>query len=650
MGVDNTYCMVFVLGLVLFLAPMEQASAIFYIPTEITQEESTESYLQKEISRLEQLRNEIYGSKHNPYDDIKIEEKTSNNQILDNYSPNSIEYFQKVIEYIYKVKQINLATQKLDEILGGKSTANSDFYKTKFITSSTSKSLVDNQTSSVKRTDESFQNYKDEQIVALEKIRDELMEQNRFFLNQKTYEIDITKISDKKLNAIKKQLEKFELNIIKIKEIKYDIKESHENQIKESDEQYNEQKVDVITSYENQIKESEEQYNEQKVDVITSYENKIKELEEQYNAQKVDVITSYENKIKELEEQYNAQKVDVITSYENQIKELEENDNKIEKSTTNYENKIQKLDDKYNNEIEKSTTNNDNKIKELDDKYNNEIEKSTTNNDNKIKELDDKYNNEIEKSTTNYKNKIQKLDDKYNNEIEKSTTNNDNKIKELDDKLGNSDPKIPKLIAIKLKNEERAIPHNLVTRDDSEFTNLMESELLLAEKTRANIMDLTIPGTLNPYIIENITNAVILLENASTETVIPVETTKINLVLSWLDQNVVLELQATNLNRISTNFEDFKLMQVKLAQIELNKMLHVENSENTEPSDSEQADIVISDGPFFNSYNNGDFLFEFSKNMQKMKAEKKFIEMYGNKIQNKDFYKTWLVWIFQNNS
>ena len=140
MGVDNTYCIVFVLGLVLFLGSMEQASAIFDIPTEITQEELTESY------------------------------------------------FQKVIEYVYKIKQINSATQKLDEILGGKSTANSDFYKTKFITSSTSKFLVDNQTPSMKRTDESFQNYKDEQIVALEKIKDELMEQNRFMLNQKNYE------------------------------------------------------------------------------------------------------------------------------------------------------------------------------------------------------------------------------------------------------------------------------------------------------------------------------------------------------------------------------------------------------------------------------------------------------------------------------
>ena len=224
MGMDNKYCIIFVFAIVLFLASIQQARASFYIPTEITQEESTEYSIQEEISRLEQLRKEIFGYKHNPYDYIEIEEKTSNNQILYNYSPNSMEYFPKVIEYFYKVNKINLATQKLDEILGGKSTANSDLYKTKFITSSTSKFQVDNQTSSMKRTNESFQNYKDEQIVALEKIRDELMEQNRFMLNQKTYEIDITKISDKKLNAIKKQLGKFELNTIKIKEKKYDIK------------------------------------------------------------------------------------------------------------------------------------------------------------------------------------------------------------------------------------------------------------------------------------------------------------------------------------------------------------------------------------------------------------------------------------------
>jgi len=189
----------------------------------------------------------------------------------------------------------------------------------------------------------------------------------------------------------------------------------------------------------------------------------------------------------------------------------------------------------------------------------------------------------------------------------------------------------------KIKANE-IIQNNLIKREHKEFENLIIVQILLAEKTRDNTIALDNLHALNPYIIENTTNAEILIENAnSIETVTPMETEKINLVLSWFDQNVVLELQATNLNRISTNFDDFKLMQAELAQMELNKMLHVENSENTEPSDSEQTDIVISDGPFFNSYNSGDFIFEFNKNMQKMKAEKKFIEMYGNEIQNKDF-------------
>jgi len=184
------------------------------------------------------------------------------------------------------------------------------------------------------------------------------------------------------------------------------------------------------------------------------------------------------------------------------------------------------------------------------------------------------------------------------------------------------------------------IQNNLIKREHKEFENLIIEQILLAEKTRDNSLFLTNLDTLNPYIIKKTTNAEILIENAnSIETVTPVETEKINLVLSWSDQNVVLELQATNLNRISTNFDDFKLMQAELAQMKLNKMLHLENSENTEPSDSEQTDILISDGIYLNTYDRNDFLFKFNKNMQKITAEKKFIEMYGNEIQNKDFDK-----------
>jgi len=166
MGMDNAYWIIIGLSLVFLIAPMGQANAIFFF----SQEELTESYIPEEISRLEQLRNEIYGSVQNPYDDIEIEQK-NNNLILDYYSPNSSEYLLKVIEYFKKVQQINLASQQLDEILRGKSITNSDFYESSFIAPSTSKFLVDNQTFSIKRTDEDFQNYKKEQIMILEKIR-----------------------------------------------------------------------------------------------------------------------------------------------------------------------------------------------------------------------------------------------------------------------------------------------------------------------------------------------------------------------------------------------------------------------------------------------------------------------------------------------
>jgi len=82
---DNAYWIIIGLSLVLLLAPMQQASAIFFLPQEeLAEEESFEYYKQQEIFRLEQLRNEIYGSQQNPYNDIEIVQK-NNNQILDYY-------------------------------------------------------------------------------------------------------------------------------------------------------------------------------------------------------------------------------------------------------------------------------------------------------------------------------------------------------------------------------------------------------------------------------------------------------------------------------------------------------------------------------------------------------------------------------------
>ncbi|HEU03928.1 MAG TPA: hypothetical protein ENH95_02235 [Nitrosopumilus sp.] len=98
MGVRNTYCIIFVLGLVLFLTPMQQASAVFFLPPEWTEEEllelfkqkqllrvelqneenfDFESYKQEQLFRAEQVRDQILDFKmtglQNPYHDIKVE-------------------------------------------------------------------------------------------------------------------------------------------------------------------------------------------------------------------------------------------------------------------------------------------------------------------------------------------------------------------------------------------------------------------------------------------------------------------------------------------------------------------------------------------------------------------------------------------------
>jgi len=76
------------------------------------------------------------------------------------------------------------------------------------------------------------------------------------------------------------------------------------------------------------------------------------------------------------------------------------------------------------------------------------------------------------------------------------------------------------------------IQNNIIKREHKEFENLIIEQILLAEKTRDNTLFATNFDTLNPYIIENTTNAVILIENAiSAETATPVETEKINLIL-----------------------------------------------------------------------------------------------------------------------
>jgi len=608
MGMDNAYWIIIGLSLVFLLAPMGQANAIFFF----SQEELAESHIQLEIFRLEQLRDEFYGSLQNPYDDIEIEQK-NNNQILDYYSPNSSEYFPKVIEYFKKVQQINLASQQLDEILRGKFIPNADFYKTELFVKESPKFLINNETSTMKRTDDNFQNYKKEHMLVLEKIRND-----RYHLHQENFNENVYQLSDKELKTYEKHLKNFEKTSKNTEKQKQQINQKHESQIENIDKNLNKQTDKVIKNYEKQIKNTDKDLNKQTAKLTKNYEKQIKNTDKDLNKQTAKLTKNYEKQIKNIKKP-SPQIQDAKTAYESKIIELNEiSETQIQDAKTAYESKIIELNEIFETQIQDAKTAYESKIIEL-------TESSET---------------KIQDTKTAYESKIIELTESSETKIQDTKTAYETKMNKLNEKMIISEQKIPKLVAIKLKNDERARSLNFISLDDNEFTNLMKNEILLAEKTRDNTIALAGSNALNPYIIENTTNTAILIKNEnSAETATPVETEKIYLVLSWSDQNVVLELQGATLNRNSTNFDDFKLMQAELAQMQLNKILHIENSENTEPSDSEQTDIVISDGTYLNTYDINDFLFEFNKNIQKIAAEKKFIEMYGNEIQNKDFGK-----------
>jgi len=629
MGMDNAYWIITGLSLVFLLAPIGQANAIFFF----SQEELAESHIQKEIFRLEQLRNEFYGSLQNPYDDIEIEQK-NNNLILDYYSPNSSEYFLKVIEYFKKVQQINLASQQLDEILRGKFIPNADFYKTELFVKESPKFLINNETSTMKRTDDNFQNYKKEHMLVLEKIRND-----RYHLHQENFNENVYQLSDKELKTYEKHLKNFEKTSKNTEKQKQQIYEKYEKQIKNTDKDFSKLTDKETKKYEKQIKNTDKDLNKQTAKLTKNYEKQIKNTDKDLNKQTAKLTKNYEKQIKNIKKP-SPEIQDAKTAYESKIIELNEiSETTKQDAKTAYKSKIIELTESSETKIQDAKTAYESKIIELTESSETKIQDAKTAYESKIIELTESSETQIQDAKTAYESKIIELTESSETQIQDAKTAYESKIKELNIEIIILKQKVPKLIAIILQNKESAISHNPVSRGDPEFTNLMKNEILLAQKTRDNIIALHDLNTLNPYIIENTTNAEILIENAnSIETIAPVQTTKINLVLSWLDQNVVLELQGT-LNRNSTNFEDFKLMQANLAQIELHKMLRIENSENTEPSDSEQTDVVISDGPYFSAYDRHDFLFQLAKNIQKIAAEKKFIELFGNEIQNKDFDK-----------
>jgi len=164
---------------------MEQANAMFVLPAELSEEELFELNKQEQILRAEQLRDYILDFRHtsflNPYHDT--EDVIPYEIIFKNNIPIIVQGESDVQQN--KLEQIILAQQTLNEIQNGKPISNI-YYFEPVRTESFPAFKIDDQTGHMKRTHEDFQIYKAQQIALSEKICEEILKQNRLFVNDQT--------------------------------------------------------------------------------------------------------------------------------------------------------------------------------------------------------------------------------------------------------------------------------------------------------------------------------------------------------------------------------------------------------------------------------------------------------------------------------
>ena len=184
-GIGIWHFVLFSLSLMILLIPTEQANAIFLLPPELSEEELFELNKQEQILRAEQLRDYILDFRHtsslNPYHDT--ENVIPYERIFKNNIPITVQGKSDVQQN--KLEQIILAQQTLNEIQNGKPISNI-YYFEPVSTESFPAFKIDDQTGHMKRTHEDFQIYKAQQIALSEKICEEILKQNRLFVNDQT--------------------------------------------------------------------------------------------------------------------------------------------------------------------------------------------------------------------------------------------------------------------------------------------------------------------------------------------------------------------------------------------------------------------------------------------------------------------------------
>jgi len=162
------------------------------------------------------------------------------------------------------------------------------------------------------------------------------------------------------------------------------------------------------------------------------------------------------------------------------------------------------------------------------------------------------------------------------------------------------------------------IQNNLIKREHQEFKNLIIEQIFLAENIRNEMLDFRITSVQNPYLDEKID------ENLDAS----IDKTNQNIAISWSNPTYVTnKLEFNILDRDTKEFEMVKALEFEIAKSKLNEMLHLSNAEK------EDVEIIIltQENKKLNNYKRDDQGFEFFKNKQIDIAEKKLMEILGQK-------------------
>ncbi len=181
--------------------------------------------------------------------------------------------------------------------------------------------------------------------------------------------------------------------------------------------------------------------------------------------------------------------------------------------------------------------------------------------------------------------------------------------------------------------ENKISEQRLQYRQTEEFKNLIIEQISLAENIRNEMLKSGITGNLNPYLDENIDEN--LVQNIDENIGESLGISNRNVIITgWSDPTYVPEeLEINIIDRESNGFEIIQALQIEIAQNTLDEMGSLPNSEEIN-----DEIISLTNENKLNDIGRGDQGFEFFKNKEIDAAEKKLMEILGQKnIHNSDY-------------